>query len=68
MNVYHDWMPVILRPENLHRWLNGEMGADKLGPAAEEALREWLVDRRINKTGAGDDDPTTIEPIESGLL
>jgi hypothetical protein len=37
-------------------------------PASESALREWPINRRINKTGAGDDDPMTIEPIESGLL
>jgi hypothetical protein len=28
---------------------------------AENALREWPVTRRINKTGVGDDDPTVIE-------
>jgi hypothetical protein len=26
------------------------------------------VDRRINRSGDGDDDPMTIEPIESNLL
>lgn len=31
-------------------------------------LREWPIDRRINRTGVGDDDPMTIEPIESDLL
>ena len=31
-------------------------------------LREWPIDRRVNKADAGDDDPMTIEPIESGLL
>lgn len=35
---------------------------------ANPALREWPIDRRINKTNVGDDDPMTIEPIESGLL
>jgi len=31
--------------------------------AAESALREWTVSTRVNKTGEGDDDPTTIEPL-----
>ena len=37
--------------------------ADLLKPAEEENLREWLVSNRVNKTGAGDGDPTTIEPL-----
>jgi hypothetical protein len=44
------------------------MTKDELHPAAENALREWLIDRRINKADAGDDDPMTLEPIESDLL
>jgi len=38
MNVYHDRMPVILPPEDFDRWLSGEMTAEELGPAPEEAL------------------------------
>lgn len=65
MNVYHDRMPVLLRPEDFDRWLNGEMGADELGPAAEEALREWRVSARVNRSGEGGDDPSLLERIES---
>lgn len=27
-------------------------------------LREWIVNRRMNKTGVGDDDPATVAPAE----
>ncbi len=68
MLPYHDRMPVLLRQEAIDRWLSGEMTKDELHPASESALREWPIDRRVNKADAGDDDPMTIEPIESGLL
>jgi hypothetical protein len=44
-------------------WLDGSLGADALKCASESALREWLVSKRINKAGEGDDDPTLIEPL-----
>lgn len=46
----------------------GKMEARELHPAAEGALREWPIDRRVNKADVGDDDPLTIEPLESDLL
>ncbi len=61
MMPYHDRMPVLLRAEDFDAWLNGTLGADALKPAAESALREWPVSKRVNRTGAGDDDPTIIE-------
>jgi len=63
MAPYHDRMPVLLREANFARWLSGEAGPEVLQPAAESALREWTVDRRLNKTGEGDDDPTIVEPV-----
>jgi hypothetical protein len=33
-------------------------------PAPDDALREWIVSARVNRAGAGDDDPALIEPIE----
>lgn len=68
MGAYHDRMPVIPRPEDFDRWLSGEMTAQELEPAAEEALREWCVSARVNRSGEGDDDPMVLEPIELGLL
>jgi putative SOS response-associated peptidase YedK len=61
MMPYHDRMPVLLRAEDFDAWLNGTLGADALKPAAENALREWPVSKRVNRTGVGDDDPTIIE-------
>jgi hypothetical protein len=33
------------------------MEASELHPACESALREYPIDRRINKSGVADDDP-----------
>lgn len=63
MAPYHDRMPVLLTPETFDAWLSGEAGPEVLKPAAESALREWIVDRKVNRTGAGDDDPSTLEPV-----
>ena len=30
----------------------------------DDALREWVVSTRVNRAGAGDDDPELIKPIE----
>ena len=63
MEAYHDRMPVILDEKDFDGWLDGSLGADGLKCASEFALREWLVTKRINRTGEGDDDPTVIEPL-----
>ncbi len=68
MLPYHDRMPVLLQQAEIDRWLSGKMSAAELRPASESALREFPIDRRINRSGDGDEDPMTIEPIESGLL
>jgi putative SOS response-associated peptidase YedK len=64
MQRYHDRMPVLLAAKDFDAWLDGTPGPDALGPAHESALREWLVSPRLNRTGAGDDDPTLIAPID----
>ncbi len=43
-------------------WLDGTLGQDSLRPAAESALREWTVSKRVNRTSIGDDEPTIVEP------
>ncbi len=63
MAPYHDRMPVLLREADFGTWLDGSAGPEVLRPAAESALREWTVDRRVNRTGEGDDDPTIVEPV-----
>jgi putative SOS response-associated peptidase YedK len=65
MTAYHDRMPVLLRAEDFDAWLSGSLGADALRPAAESALREWPVSRRVNRAGVGEDDPTIIEKVEA---
>ncbi len=64
MTQYHDRMPILLEPKDFDRWLDGSMKKDELRPAAEEALREWRVSKRVNKSGEGDDDPAIIDPVE----
>ena len=63
MEKFHDRMPVVLSGPEIDGWLDGSSGADLLKPAAEESLREWLVSNRVNKTGAGDEEAATIEPL-----
>lgn len=65
MAPYHDRMPVLLGESAIAGWLDGSLGAEALQPAAESTLREWTVDKRVNRTGEGDDDPTIVEPVAS---
>ena len=61
MQPYHDRMPVLLAPSQFGPWLDGSAGVELLRPAAEEALREWIVTTELNRPGQGDDDPAMIE-------
>lgn len=63
MAPYHDRMPVLLEEKDFDAWLDGSLGPAALKPATEAALRKWKVSPRLNRTGAGDDDPTIIEPV-----
>lgn len=65
MTPYHDRMPIVLTSTAIDAWLDGSMGAEGLTPAAESALREWPVTKRVNRAGQGDDDPTLIEPSQA---
>jgi putative SOS response-associated peptidase YedK len=59
----HDRMPVVLDRADIRPWLSGEAATELLKPAAEDRLRMWPVSRRVNKTGAGDDDPTLLDEV-----
>ena len=59
----HDRMPVVLDKADIRGWLSGEDGTELLRPAGEDRLRMWPVSRRVNKTGAGDDDPTLLDEV-----
>ncbi len=63
MAPYHDRMPVLLTGDTIDDWLRGRAGSEVLRPAAEAALREWTVSKRINTTSASDDDPTLVDPV-----
>jgi putative SOS response-associated peptidase YedK len=63
MAPYHDRMPVLLKAQDFDGWLDGTLAADMLRPAAETALRQWPVSKRVNRTGVGDDDPTIVEQV-----
>lgn len=63
MRKYHDRMPMLLDAKDFDAWLNGTAGLEVLKPAPEDALREWRVSKRVNKSGQGDDDPTLKEQL-----
>lgn len=63
MRKYHDRIPMMLEPKDFPAWLNGSAGLEVPKPAPEDALREWPVSKRVNKTGEGDDDPALTEPL-----
>ena len=63
METYHDRMPVILDQKHFDGWLDGSLGLDALTGASVSALRAWPVSKRLNRTGAGDDYPTMVEPL-----
>ncbi|WP_237476889.1 SOS response-associated peptidase [Lichenibacterium dinghuense] len=63
MAPYHDRMPVLLGAADVAGWLSVEAGPEVLRPAAEAALREWPVSKRVNRPGA-DDDPALVEPVD----
>ena len=65
MAPYHDRMPVLLGVGDFDAWLDGEARPEALRPAAEGALREWIVSSRVNRTGHGDDDATIVEPVDA---
>jgi len=63
MQSFHDRMPIILDWRDAGAWMTGESADALLRSPPDDALREWIVSTRVNKAGAGDDDPALIEPI-----
>ncbi|WNJ89185.1 SOS response-associated peptidase [Bosea sp. 685] len=64
---YHDRMPSFLQPGDFDAWLSGSAGKELLRKTPP-TLQEWVVDKRVNKTGQGDDDPATIAPLNETVL
>ena len=65
MSRFHDRMPIILEWRSARDWMRGANPAVLLRPAPENALQEWVVSTRVNKTGFGDEDQTLIDPVNS---
>ena len=63
MRRFHDRMPVILEWRDAGAWVTGESPGALLRPAPDDALQEWIVSTRVNKAGAGDDDPALVEKV-----
>lgn len=61
MQPYHDRMPVLLTPDQFGPWLDRSAGVEALRPAAETALREWIVTTRVNSSKKENDDSGMIE-------
>ena len=66
MSRFHDRMPVILDWRDASAWMAGGDPGALLRPPPEDALQEWIVSPRVNRSGVGDDDPTLIEPERLG--
>lgn len=64
---YHDRMPCMLHQSDFDAWLDGSGGKEILLRPPKD-MQEWIVSKRVNKTGVGDDDPTTIEPFKDDLF
>ena len=47
--------------------MHGDRPAALLRPAPDDALREWIVSPRVNRSAAGDDDPALIDPVYAVL-
>jgi putative SOS response-associated peptidase YedK len=66
MSRFHDRMPVILDWRDTSAWMAGYEPGALLRAPSEDALQEWIVSPRVNRSGVGDDDPTLIEPETIG--
>ena len=63
MSQFHERMPIILDWRDAAAWMTGRDPARLLRPAPDDALREWVVSPRVNRSGVGDDDPSLIEQL-----
>jgi putative SOS response-associated peptidase YedK len=62
MAHFQDRMPVILDWRDVGAWMTGEDPGALLRPLPEDALQEWIVSPRVNRSGVGDSDPALVEP------
>ncbi len=64
MEPFHARMPTILDWADAESWMGGERPDALLRPPPDDALREWIVSTRVNRSGASDDDPSLIEALQ----
>jgi putative SOS response-associated peptidase YedK len=62
MSRFHHRTPVILDWRDAGAWMAGGEPDSLLRPPPENALQEWIVSQRVNRSGVGDADPSLIEP------
>ena len=62
MRRFHDRMPIILDWRDTNAWMTGDDPGALLRAPPEEALQEWIVSPRVNRSGDANDDPTLIAP------
>ena len=43
-------------------WMAGDDPGALLHPPPEDALQEWIVSPRVNRSGVGNSDPALVEP------
>jgi putative SOS response-associated peptidase YedK len=53
---------VILDWNDASAWMLAGDPGSLLRPSREDALQEWIVSPRVNRSGVGDDDPALIKP------
>lgn len=63
MARFHDRMPVILDWRDVGAWIEGGDPASLLRPPPDDALQQWIVSPRVNRTGVGDDEPALLTPV-----
>ena len=61
MQRFHDRLPIILDWRDVGAWTTGDDPAALLRPPPNDALQEWIVSPRANRSG--DDDATLIEAV-----
>lgn len=60
MQRFHDRMPIILDWDDIGAWMLGDNPSALLRPPPDDALQEWIVSPRVNRSGVSDDDESLI--------
>ncbi|MBG0791977.1 SOS response-associated peptidase family protein [Methylocystis sp. H62] len=63
MARFDDRMPIILDWRDACAWMAGDDPGALLHSPPEDALQEWIVSPRVNRSGVGDADPALIAEI-----